>query len=68
MLKNMRFRLYVVRFVVEFDAKILVYQLNLPVNDLVGVWVTQWFACIGLSDFDMRHIPGKQHITADGLS
>lgn len=67
-LKKMRFWLYGVRFVVEIDAKTLVHQLNLPANDLPGALVTRWIAWIRLFDFDVRHIPGKQHTAADGLS
>jgi hypothetical protein len=40
----------------------------MPANDLPGVTVTQWIAWIRLFDFDVVHVPGKQHTAADGLS
>jgi hypothetical protein len=67
-LKKMRFWLYGVRFWVQIDARTLVYQLNLPANDLPGAMVTCWIAWIHLFDFDVVHVPGQQHTAADGLS
>jgi hypothetical protein len=66
--KKMRFWLYGVRFRVEIDARTLVYQVNLPANDLPGAMVTRWIAWIRLFDFDVVHMLGKQHSAADGLS
>lgn len=67
-LKKIRFWLYGVCFVVEIDAKTLIHQLNLPVNDLLGALVMRWIVWIQLFDFDARHIPGKHHTSPDGLS
>jgi hypothetical protein len=66
--KKMRFWLYGVRFGVEIYARTLVYQLNLPANDLPGAMVTRWIAWIRLFDFDVVHVLGKQQTAADGLS
>ena len=43
-------------------------QLNRSGIDLPGVLVTRWIALICLFDFEVRHIPGKEHTGADGLS
>jgi hypothetical protein len=68
LLKKVRQYLYGVRFVVETDAKTLVAQLNRGSSDLPGALVTRWIAWIQLFDFDVRHVPGKEHTAADGLS
>jgi len=65
MLKKVR---HGVRFVIETDAKTLVAQLNRSASDLPGALVTRWLAWIHLFDFDVRHVPGKKHTAADGLS
>ena len=67
-LKKVRFWLYEVHFVVEIDANTLVAQLNQSAADLPGALVTRWLAWIRLFDFDVRHVPGKKHGAADGLS
>ena len=46
----------------------LVAQLNRGSSDLPGALVTRWIAWIQLFDFDVRHVPGKEHTAADGLS
>ena len=68
MLKKCRFYLYGVRFTLEVDAKTLVAQLNRTATDLPGALVTGWLAWIQLFDFDVKHVPGKKHTAADGLS
>ena len=68
MLKKVRYWLYGVRFVVELDANTLVAQLNRTATDLPGALVTRWLAWIRLFDFEVRHVAGKKHTAADGLS
>ena len=67
-LKKVRFWLYGVHFVVEIDANTLVAQLNRSATDLPGALVTRWLAWIRLFDFDVKHMPGRKHTAADGLS
>jgi Integrase zinc binding domain/RNase H-like domain found in reverse transcriptase/Reverse transcriptase (RNA-dependent DNA polymerase) len=67
-LKKVRQYLYGVHFVIELDAKTLIAQLNRSATDLPGALVTRWIAWIRLFDFELRHIPGKKHSVADGLS
>ena len=56
------------RFILEIDANILITQLNCSGTDLPGALVTRWIAWIQLFDFEIRHIPGRKHTAADGLS
>ncbi|RVD90130.1 uncharacterized protein DFL_001106 [Arthrobotrys flagrans] len=67
-LKKLRFWLYGISFTVETDANTLVAQLNMPSTDLSGALVTRWLAWIWLFDFEVKHVPGKKHTAADGLS
>ena len=67
-LKKVRYWLYGVRFILETDASVLVAQLNRSGTDLPGALVTRWIAWIQLFDFEVRHIPGRKHSAADGLS
>ena len=67
-LKKVRYWLYGVRFILETDANVLVAQLNRSGTDLPGALVTRWIAWIQLFDFEVRHIPGRKHTAADGLS
>ena len=60
--------LYGVRFVLETNASVLVAQLNQSGTDLPGALVTRWLAYINLFDFDVKHVSGKTHTAADGLS
>ena len=60
--------LYRVYFILEINAKTLLYQLNLPTVDLPGALITRWIAWIRLFDFEVRHVAGKQHGGPDGLS
>ena len=56
------------RFLLETDASVLVSQLNRGRTDLPGALITHWIAWIQLFDFDVKHVAGKKHTTADGLS
>jgi hypothetical protein len=67
-LKKVRYYLYGVRFVIEINAKTLVAQLNRSASDVPGALVTRWLAWIQLFDFKVRHVSGKKHTAADGLS
>jgi RNase H-like domain found in reverse transcriptase len=67
-LKKFRQYLYGVHFIMEVDAKTLVAQLNRTASDLPGALITRWLAWIRLFDFDVRHVPGKKNVVADGLS
>jgi hypothetical protein len=67
-LRKVRFWLYGVHFVLETDANVLVAQLNRSATDLPGSLVTRWIAYIRLFDFEVRHVPGRKHTAADGLS
>ena len=67
-LKKVRYWLYEVRFILETDANVLVAQLNRSGMDLPGALVTRWIAWIQLFDTEFRHIPGRKHTSADGLS
>ena len=67
-LKKVRSWLYGVKFILETDANVLVAQLNQSASDLPGALVTRWLAWIRLFDFEVRHVPGRKHTAADGLS
>ena len=67
-LKKFRHYLYGIQFVVETDARVLRDQLNKSAADLPGAMITRWMAWIRLFDFEVRHVPGKKHTAADGLS
>ena len=67
-LKKVRYWLYWVRFILETYANVLVAQFNRSGTDLPGALVTWWIAWIQLFDFEVRHIPGRKHSAADGLS
>ena len=66
--KKFRNYLYGVHFLVEIDARTLVYQLNQPINDIPGAVVGRWLAYIRLFSFDIVHIPGTRHKGPDSLS
>jgi hypothetical protein len=68
MLRKTRLWLYGVAFTVETDAAILIAQLNNHVTDIPNAMTTRWIAYIKLFDFTLRHVPGKVHEAADGLS
>ena len=67
-LKKVRYWLYWVRFILETDASVLVAQLNRSGTDLPEALVSRWIAWIQFFDFEVQHIPGRNHSTADGLS
>ena len=68
MLRKSRLWLYGVPFTVESDAATLVHQLSGNITDLPNALTTRWIAYIRLFDFTLRHVPGKLHGAADGLS
>jgi hypothetical protein len=57
-----------VKFLLETDANVLVAQLNGAASDLPGLLLMRWIAWIRLFDFDVKHVSGKKHTAADGLS
>ena len=67
-LKKTRQYLYGIHFVIEVDARTLVAQLNKSAADVPGALLNRWLAWIRYFDFDVRHVPGKKHLVADGLS
>ena len=66
--KKFRHYLYGTYFVLETDARVLVSQLNQSGTDLPGALLTRWLAWIRLFDFEVKHVPGRKHTAADGLS
>ena len=67
-LQKLRYWLYGVHFILETDANTLVAQLNRAATDLPGALVTRWLAWIRLFDFEVKHVRGRVHSAADGLS
>ena len=67
-LQKLRYWLYGAHFILETDANVLVAQLNRAATDLPGALVTRWLAWIRLFDFEVKHIKGRKHTAADGLS
>jgi hypothetical protein len=67
-LKKLQVWLIGCHFVLETDANVLVAQLNRAATDHPGALITRWLAWIRLFDFEVRHVPGKQHTAADALS
>jgi hypothetical protein len=55
------------RLVVEVDAKYLKGMVNNP-DRIPDAATNRWIAGIRLFQFEWRHIPGKAHAVADGLS
>jgi Integrase zinc binding domain/RNase H-like domain found in reverse transcriptase/Reverse transcriptase (RNA-dependent DNA polymerase)/Chromo (CHRromatin Organisation MOdifier) domain len=68
MLRKSRLWLYGVPFTVESDANTLIAQLNGSITSLPNAMLTRWIAYIRLFDFSLRHVPGRVHSAADGLS
>ncbi|RYP39740.1 hypothetical protein DL768_010696 [Monosporascus sp. mg162] len=66
-LRRFRNHIYGVRFVLETDAKVLVAQINDLLSSLPGAVLIRWVAWIKMFDFEIRHIPGKKNLAADGL-
>jgi hypothetical protein len=67
-LRRFRNYLYGVRFTLETDAKVLIYQLNDSFSSLPGASLTRWVAYIKMFDFEVKHFPGKTNHLADALS
>ena len=67
-LKRLRYYLYGVRFTLETDAKVLMYQLNGTMTDLPGALINRWITWIRSFDFEVKHISGAKNSVADGLS
>ena len=67
-LKKLQFWLYGRHFLVETDAKTLVWLLNQTPNDLPNAMITRWLTYIRLFDFDVKHIAGTKNGAADALS
>ena len=63
-------KIYVVgvkNFIVEVDAKYIKGMINNP-DIQPNAPINRWIAGILLFDFKLRHVPGKDHASADGLS
>ena len=67
-LKKLQSYLYGIHFVLELDPKTLISQVNSSASDVVGAHINRWLAWIHLFDFEIRHVPGKEHVVADALS
>lgn len=59
---------YGVRSLVETDATKLVYQLQVPAENLPGALDARWITWIRLFDFDVKHHPEILNRCPDGLS
>ncbi|KAG9219834.1 hypothetical protein CCMSSC00406_0009390 [Pleurotus cornucopiae] len=55
------------KLVVEVDAKYIKGMINNP-DIHPNATINRWIAGILLFDFELRHVPGKSHAPADGLS
>ena len=67
-LRNVRLFIVGVRnFTVEVDAKYIKGMINNP-DFQPNATINRWIAGILLFDFKLRHVPGKEHSPADGLS
>ncbi|KAJ8496336.1 hypothetical protein ONZ45_g12495 [Pleurotus djamor] len=55
------------KLVVEVDAKYIKGMINSP-DIHPSAAINRWIAGILLFDFTLRHVPGKSHAPADGLS
>lgn len=67
-LRRMRNYLYGTHFILETDAKVLIAQLNDGFSSLPNAALTRWVAYIKMFDMEFRHVPGRKHTAADGLS
>lgn len=64
------FRIYIIgvkRLVIETDAKYIQGMLNSP-DIMPNASMNRWVAGILLFQFELRHIPGREHKISDGLS
>jgi len=68
MLRKTRLWLYGVPFTVESDANTVISQLKANITDVPNSLTNRWLAYIQLYNFTLRHVPGRVHSTADGLS
>lgn len=67
-LRNVRIYIIGVKnFAVEVDAKYIKGMINNP-DFQPNATINRWIAGILLFDFKLRHVPGKEHSPADGLS
>ncbi|KJA12706.1 hypothetical protein HYPSUDRAFT_117064, partial [Hypholoma sublateritium FD-334 SS-4] len=55
------------KLVVEVDAKYIKGMINNP-DIQPNATINRWIAGILLFDFTLRHVPGKDHASPDGLS
>lgn len=63
-------RVYIIavrRLVVEVDARYIKGMINNP-DVQPNASINRWIAGILLFDFELRHVPAKDHTAADGLS
>ena len=56
-----------INFVVEVDAKYIKGMINNP-DIQPNAPINRWIAGILLFNFKLRHVPAKDHVSADGLS
>ncbi len=66
--KKLRVWITRVYFMLETNANMLVAQLNRAATDYPRALITRWLTQIRLFDFEVRHVPRKQHTVADALS
>ncbi|SCV59861.1 uncharacterized protein FFFS_14430 [Fusarium fujikuroi] len=66
--RRLRGMIYGIKFTLETDAQVLVYQLNGKANDVPGSLILRWISYLLLFDFEVRHVPGPKNGVADGLS
>ncbi|KAJ2912837.1 hypothetical protein MD484_g7576, partial [Candolleomyces efflorescens] len=67
-LKDVRIYIIAVRkLVVEVDARYIKGMINNP-DIQPNATINRWIAGILLFDFELRHVPARNHIAADGLS
>ena len=64
--KRCKLLLYGVHFKLEVDAKSIVQMLNNP--DVPSSPMSRWIAHLKLYDFEVVHVPARQHELVDGLS
>ena len=68
MLKKCCKYFYKIHFILEFNANILIAQLNWSVNDLLKIFMTDWIAWIQFFDFIVKHVFTNKHTATDELS
>lgn len=56
-----------VHFILETNANGSVPYFNGAGTDIPGALIVRWIDWIRLFDFEIKHMPGKKHITADRL-